>query len=70
MILGKEGVYFLEKLIPIGVKGQEGIVEVSLQNAIGAIHRAIGHGIDDVIPATDMVGSSGTGFQSSPVKTA
>ncbi len=69
MILGKKGLDLLEEIIPIGVKGQERIVEVSLKDTVGAIHRAVGQGIDHMISATDMMGGSRTGFQTSPVKT-
>ena len=69
MILGKEGFYLQEEFIPIGVKGQERVVEVPLKDAVGAIHRTVGQGIYDVISATDVVGSSGAGFQPLSVKT-
>ena len=69
MVLGKKGFYLLQKLIPIGVEGQERVVEVPLKDAVGAIHRTVGQGINDVISATDVVGSSRTGFQPLSVKT-
>ena len=65
----KKVIDLLEEFIPIGVKGQEGIVEVSLQDTIRAIHRAVGQGIDHMISATDMKRGSRAGFQPSSVKT-
>ena len=61
-IAGEKGVYFLKKIIPVGVKGEEWIIKISLKDAVGAIHRAIGDGVDYMVPAADMVGGSWTGF--------
>jgi hypothetical protein len=59
---GKEGVDLLKKLIPVGIEGEKWIVEVSLKDAVGAIHRAIADSVDHIVPAADMIGSSRTGL--------
>jgi hypothetical protein len=58
----------LNQVIPIGVKIEKWIVKVFLEDTIRAIHRAIGDGVDHIVPATDMIGSSWTGLQTSPIK--
>jgi hypothetical protein len=58
----------LKKVNPIGVKGEKWIIEVSLEDTVGAIHRAIRDGIDHIVPATDMIGSPWTGLQTSSIK--
>jgi hypothetical protein len=58
----------LKKVIPVGVKGEKGIIEIPLKDAVGAIHWAIGDGINHMIPAADMMGGSRTGLQTSPIK--
>ena len=68
MIPGKKGLYLPEEFIPVGVKGQERIVEVSLKDAKRAIHRAVGKGIDHVIATAEMTGGPRAGFQTSPIK--
>ena len=60
--------YLLNQVIPIGVKIEKWIVKVFLEDTIRAIHRAIGDGVDHIVTAADMVGSSGTGFQTPPIK--
>jgi hypothetical protein len=39
-----------------------------LKDTVGAIHRAIGNGIDHIVPAADMVGGSRAGLQAPSVK--
>ena len=67
-ITRKEGIYLLQQIIPVGVKGEKGIVEITLKNAVGTIHWTIGHGIDDMVSAANMAGGSWAGFQASSVK--
>jgi hypothetical protein len=64
----KELIDLLEKVIPIGVKGEEGVVEVSLEDTVRAIHRAIRDGIDHIVPTTDVIGSPWTGLQTPSIK--
>jgi len=68
MIGREERIYLLKEVIPIGVKSEEGVVEVSLKDTVRAIHRTIRDGIDHVVPTTDMIGSSWTGLQTPPIK--
>jgi hypothetical protein len=58
----------LKKVVPVGVKVDEWIIEVSLKNAVGTIHWAIGDGIDHIISATDVIGGSRTGLQTPSIK--
>jgi hypothetical protein len=67
-IARKEGIDLLKKVIPVGVKGEKGIIEIPLQDAVGAIHWAIGDGINHMIPAADMMGGSRTGLQTPPIE--
>jgi len=50
----KEKVYFLNQFIPVGIKSEERVIQIPLKNTVRAIHRTIGDGIDDMVPATDM----------------
>jgi hypothetical protein len=68
MIDREESIYLLKKVIPISVKGEKWIIEVSLEDTVGAIQRAIRHGIDHMVPATDMIGSPWARLQTSPIK--
>ena len=65
----KEIIYLLKKVIPVGIEGEKWIIEVPLQDTVGAIHRAIGDSVDHIVPAADMVGGSRTGLQTPSVKT-
>jgi len=58
----KEIIYFSKKVIPVGIEGEKWIIQVSLKDTVGTIHRAIGNGIDHIVPAADMIGSSRTGL--------
>jgi len=58
----KEIIDFSKKVIPVGIEGEKWIIQVSLKDTVGAIHRAIGNGIDHIVPAADMVGGPRTGF--------
>jgi hypothetical protein len=46
----------LKKILPVGIKGEKGIIEIPLEHAIRAIHRTVGDRIDDVVSATDVTG--------------
>ena len=46
----------LKKILPVGIKGEKGIIEIPLKHAIRAIHWAVGDGIDDVVSAADVTG--------------
>jgi hypothetical protein len=59
----------LKKIIPVGVKGEKGIIEIPLENTVGAIHWTIGNRVDDMVSAANMVRGSRAGFQTSSVKT-
>jgi hypothetical protein len=67
-VASQKKIYFIQEIIPVGVKGKERVVEVSLEDAIGAIHRAVADGVDHIIPAADVVGCPGAGFQAFPVE--
>jgi hypothetical protein len=58
-----KGIYFLKKVIPVGVKGEKRIIEVPLKNTVRAIHRAIRDGIDHIVAAADMSGSPWAGLK-------
>ena len=64
----EESIYLLKKVIPISVKGEKWIIEVPLKDTVGAIHWAIGNGIDHIVPATDMIGSPWARLQTSSIK--
>jgi hypothetical protein len=64
----EESLYFLKKVFPVGVKGEKRVIEVPLEDTVGAIQRAIRDGIDHIVPATDMIGSPWTGLQTSSIK--
>jgi len=68
MIDRKECIYFLKKVLPIGVKGEKRIIKVSLEDAVGAIQWAICDGIDHMVSAADMVGSPRTGLQTPSIE--
>jgi len=59
---GKKSLYFLKKIVPVRVEGEERIGKVALKDTVRAIHRTIGDGIDHMISATDMVRGPGTGL--------
>jgi hypothetical protein len=67
-IPGKEGIDLLKEVIPVGVKGEKGIIEVLLKNTVRTIHWAIGDGVDHIVPTADMPGGSWTGFQTPSIK--
>jgi hypothetical protein len=58
----KKSFDLLKKILPVGIKGEKGIIEIPLKHAIRAIHWAVGDGIDDMVSATDVVGCSRTGL--------
>jgi hypothetical protein len=58
----------LEKIITVGVKSKEGVVEVSLEDTVRAIQWAIRDGIDHIVPTTDVIGSPWTGLQTSSIE--
>ena len=68
-ITREKTIYLFKQVVPVGVKSQKRIVQISLQDAVGTIHRTIGDGIDHVVPAADMIGRSGTGLRTSSIKT-
>jgi hypothetical protein len=68
-IAGKEVIDLLKKVIPVGIKGEKGIIEVPLKNTIGTIHRTIGDRIDHMVTAADMLGGPRTGLQPPSIKT-
>jgi hypothetical protein len=60
---------FVQEVIQLAVKlacirmyGQQRIVQIELQDAIGTIERAIEFCVDDEIIASDIFGRAGTGF--------
>jgi hypothetical protein len=62
VIIREESLYLLKEIIPVGIEGEKWIIEISLKDTVGAIHRAIGNGVDHIVPAADMIGSSWAGF--------
>ena len=68
VITRKESFYLLEKVIPVGIKVEKWIIEISLKHAVRAIHRAIANGVDHIVTAADMIGSSRTGLQTPSIK--
>jgi hypothetical protein len=68
-IAGKKGIDLLKEIIPVCVKSEKGIIEIPLENTVGAIHRTIGHRVDDMVSAANMVRSSRTRLQTFSIKT-
>jgi hypothetical protein len=68
-INGKESLYLLKEVIPIGIEGEKRIIEISLKNTIGTIHWTVGDGIDHIITTADMLRGPWTGLQTPSVKT-
>jgi hypothetical protein len=58
----KKGLYFFEKIIPVGVKGKKGIIEIPLKHTIRAVHWTVSDDIDHMISAADMARCPRTGF--------
>jgi hypothetical protein len=46
----------LKKVLPVRIKSEEGIIEISLKHTVRTIHRAISDGIEDMVSAADVVG--------------
>ncbi len=68
MIGRKESFDLLEKVVPVGIEGEQWMIEVCLKNAVRTVHRAVGDSIDYIVPAADMIGSPWTGLQTPSVK--
>ena len=62
MIIREESLYLLKEIIPVGIEGEKWIIEISLKDTVGAIHRAVGDSVDHIVPAADVVGGSRTGL--------
>ena len=52
----------LEEGVAVGLDDQQGVGEIRLQNAVGAIERAAGAEVEDFVSATEIVGGAGAGF--------
>jgi hypothetical protein len=64
----KEGIDLPKEVIPVGVKGEKGIIEIPLENTVGAIHRTIGDGVHHIVTAADMPGGSWAWLQTPSIK--
>jgi hypothetical protein len=58
----------LKEVCPVGVKREQGIVEISLKHTVRTIHRAVAEDIDHVVPTADMIGCSWARFEVPSVK--
>jgi hypothetical protein len=58
----------LKKVIPVGVKGEERVIEIPLKHTVGTVHGTIGDAIDYIITAAEMIGGSRAGLQTPSIK--
>jgi hypothetical protein len=68
-VISQKIIYFIKEFIPVGSEGEERVVEVSLEDAVGAIHGTIADGVDHIIPAADVIGCPGAGLQALSIET-
>jgi hypothetical protein len=50
----------LKEAFPVGIKGDQGIIEIPLKHTVRTIHRAVGDDINHMVSTADMVGCSRT----------
>jgi hypothetical protein len=60
----------LKKILPVGIKCEKRIIEIPLENTIGAIHWTTGYRVDHMVSAANMKRSSWAGFQPPSIKTS
>jgi hypothetical protein len=68
-VISEKIIHLMQKFIPVGGEREEWIVEVSLEDAVRAIHGTVADGVDHIIPAADVIGCPGAGLQALSIET-